>query len=123
MRLMLGLFLFASSSMNWVSEEFTSFHQCVPSENISCLVDTYFVCPPGYYDGCIDNRTQNHKCVRSENGPSCDFEMSLYCPKNFEDGCVSGVTSYHLCVPSKGSLCTHDIEHACPSGFEDSCLK
>lgn len=123
MKLMLGLFVFLSTSMSPLPEEFVQTHQCVPQKEISCVVDTNFVCPPGYMDGCITNETSTHECLPVQEGPSCDLEISLKCPANFEDGCKSGETDVHMCIPSKGSLCTENLRYSCPSGFVDSCLQ
>ena len=117
-----GLFFyFLSTSMNFVPSEFVDIHSCVPQKKISCLVDTYFPCPPDYYDGCLTNETSLHQCLPATDGPSCSLEMNLKCPTNFEDGCLSGRSDYHICLPVAGDLCSKKATFSCPSGFEDSC--
>lgn len=123
MKLFLGMFLFLTTSMSPLPEELIYSHQCVPRAEISCVVDTSFICPPGYIDGCITNETRKHECIPLGDGPSCEIDMAINCPKNFEDGCLSGDTDIHLCIPKKGPLCTENLKFSCPSGFEDSCLK
>lgn len=123
MKLFLGMFLFLTTSMSPLPEELIHSHQCVPRADISCVVDTSFICPPGYIDGCITNETRKHECIPLGDGPSCEIDMAINCPKNFEDGCLSGDTDIHLCIPKKGPLCTENLKFSCPSGFEDSCLK
>jgi hypothetical protein len=123
MKLFLGMFIFLITSMSPLPEEFVLTHQCVPEKEISCVVDTSFVCPPGYIDGCVTEETKKHECVLINEGPSCEVSMDLKCPENFEDGCLSGETDHHLCVPAQGQLCTENIDYSCPSGFVDSCLQ
>lgn len=124
MKILLGIFLILSISMSPVPEQMTDHHQCVSSGEISCIVDTPYVCPPGYIDGCISNETRTHQCLPDENlAPTCDLEISINCPDNFEDGCLTGDTDYHLCVPRKGPLCGQGKTLTCPSGFDDSCLR
>lgn len=122
MKYFLGLFVFLTTSMAPVPDQFVDRHVCKAESSVSCIVETSLVCPPGYYDGCLSGETKNHQCLLSEEGPSCDMEMSLNCPENFEDGCLSGETTVHTCVPKSGELCSSAIESlSCPSGFEDSC--
>src|SRR5690606_11919513 len=104
MKFIVGLFLFLTTSMSPLPEENYKVHECVPKKEISCVVDAYFICPPGYIDGCVTNETKKHQCVPLNEGPSCDLEMNINCPENFEDGCLSGSTRVHMCVPSRGPL-------------------
>lgn len=123
MKLFLGLFVFLTTSMSPLPEEFVQSHQCVPKKEISCVVDTSYVCPPGYIDGCVTNETRQHECIPMNEGPSCEIEMKLNCPQNFEDGCLTGESDIHTCVPVVGPLCTENLRYSCPVGFEDSCLQ
>jgi hypothetical protein len=123
MKLFLGLFVFLTTSMSPLPEEFVLSHQCAPVQEISCVVDTDYVCPPGYIDGCVTNETRKHECIPSQDEPSCDEKINLVCPKNFKDGCLTGESDTHLCLPSKGRLCTENLNYSCPSGFVDSCLQ
>lgn len=107
--------------MNFVPSEFVDVHSCVPQKKISCIVDSYFPCPPGYYDGCVTNETSNHHCIPVSDGHSCAVKMNLRCPTNFQDGCLDDSTDYHLCIPISGKLCINKTRFNCPSGFEDSC--
>lgn len=122
MKYVLGFFVFLTTSMAPVPQEFIERHECRPKNEMSCIVEISLVCPPGYYDGCLSGETKNHQCVLSDVGPGCDLDMNLGCPENFEDGCLTGQTNIHTCVPSRGALCTHESILSCPSGFEDSCL-
>jgi hypothetical protein len=83
-----------SASMSPVPDEYTKRHECVPSEEISCIMDSPFACPPGYIDGCLTNETRHHKCLIKETGPSCKLEMNLRCPDNFEDGVFQGSQTF-----------------------------
>lgn len=123
MKLFLGLFVFLTTSMSPLPEEMVQTHQCIAKREISCIVDTQFICPPGYIDGCITNETRKHECLPLDDGPSCEFQMDLNCPANFQDGCVTGESLTHMCVPVKGPLCTENLKFSCPSGFVDSCTK
>lgn len=109
--------------MTFVPHEHVSFQQCSPIEEVSCIVETSFLCPPGYLDGCLTGETRSHKCILVQDGPRCETAFDLNCPVNFEDGCLSGETATHACVPVKGKLCKESTELTCPIGFEDSCLK
>ena len=119
----MGLFAILTASMTPLPEDMVESHQCIPQKKISCVVETPFVCPPGYLDGCITNQTRKHECLPLDDGPSCGLQIQLKCPKNFEDGCRSGATDYHLCIPSKGKLCSHNLKYSCPVGFVDFCVK
>jgi hypothetical protein len=111
-----------TTSMAPVPDELIRRHQCRPVESVSCVVDLGLICPPGYLDGCLSNKTNLHRCIPEGRGPSCDLPMKLVCPKHFIDGCDSGETSTHLCVPQKKTLCLKSHKPLiCPSGFEDSC--
>lgn len=121
MKIFSFFFYFLISSMNFVPSEFVDVHTCVSEKKISCLVDTYFPCPPDYYDGCLTNETEKHQCLPVHTGPSCSLDMSLKCPVNFEDGCLDGRSDYHVCLPVSGKLCSQRTQFSCPSGFEDSC--
>lgn len=123
MKLLLGMFVFLSTSMSPLPEEFVEVHQCEPKAELSCVVDTSFVCPPGYIDGCVTNETRTHECIPMNDGPSCELDIAINCPENFQDGCLTGETEQHLCVPVRGSLCKEGKTLSCPSGFVDSCSK
>jgi hypothetical protein len=123
MKILLLLFVLLSSSMTQVPEEFVSRHQCVPRTDVSCVVDSYYICPPGYLDGCLTGETKHHKCVLQDEGPACELEITLNCPENFQDGCQTGETRTHTCVPVMGELCVASSALNCPIGFEDSCLQ
>lgn len=123
MKFFLLLSVFLSASMTPVPEDHVSYRQCAPVDEVSCIVESYFLCPPGYLDGCLSGETKNHKCVLVQDGPTCETDFDLKCPENFEDGCLSGETQAHTCIPVKGKLCKESSELICPIGFEDSCLK
>lgn len=122
MKYFLGFFVLLTTSMAPIPEEFIKRHECRPKAEISCIVETSPICPPGYYDGCLTGETNKHQCVVSNDGPSCDLDMNMSCPENFEDGCRLGQTTIHTCVPIQGELCTDDAKLTCPSEFEDSCF-
>jgi hypothetical protein len=123
MKIFLVIFTALVTSMTPVPDRHVAYHRCIPQKEISCIVETSFVCPPGYIDGCITKDTRKHECVLIEEGPSCEIEMDLKCPKNFHDGCLLGDTDYHLCIPDRGPLCSENIRFRCPSGFDDFCSK
>jgi hypothetical protein len=123
MKSLLGLFMFFTASMSSPPEKFVSYYECSPESGPSCVVETTFVCPPGYIDGCITNKTPTHQCLPSGNAPSCELSMDINCPLNFEDGCLSGDTEEHLCIPIRGKTCSSSKNFICPSGFVDFCIQ
>lgn len=123
MKSLLGLFMLFTASMSSLPEEFVNYHKCIPQSGLSCVVETTFICPPGYLDGCITRQTMNHECLPSGEVPSCKRSMDIHCPINFRDGCLDGETEEHLCVPVRGKLCTSSKNLICPSGFVDFCLQ
>jgi hypothetical protein len=121
MKIIFLLSIILSTSMTSVPEQFVKTHQCASLIGPSCVVDLRFPCPPGYFDGCITNETDQHMCIPSDYGPSCRLDMSLNCPEHFQDACLTGESDYHLCMPKKGRLCGEESLYSCPAGFEDPC--
>jgi hypothetical protein len=114
------LFLLNLSSFSSLKNHIS--HQCVSKESLYCS-DNYFLCPPGYIDGCLAGETDYHKCVLKHEGPSCEMAINLKCPENFHDGCESNSTQTHECIPQKGLACDEILPYFCPIGFEDACSK